>query len=185
MGPWNWLDWVMAAILAGSVVAAILKGFVRELITLASLIAALVVAALGYPQAGAWFDDLTRSHAIALGAGFLTLFCGTLLIGAALGMLAQKLVKAAKLEWFDRFLGGLFGLVRGLVIDSVLLMALMAFSIKPRAVGQSRLAPYVSAGAQLIVLAMPGKLREQFRAGFDKFRGSLAAKDRRALRSTP
>ncbi len=182
MGLWNWLDWILAAILTASVIAAILKGFVRELIALASLVVGLVIAALEYPRAGAWFEDLTRSHAIALGAGFLVLFLGTLLLGAGVGVLAKKLVKAAQLEWFDRFLGGVFGLVRGLAIDSVLLMVMVAFSIKPQAVGQSSLAPYVAAGARVIVLAMPSELRDHFRAGFEKFRDALAAKDQKALR---
>ena len=66
MGTWNWLDWVLAVIVVASVVAAILKGFVRELIALAALVAALGVAALGYPGASLWFDDLTRSHEVAL-----------------------------------------------------------------------------------------------------------------------
>jgi membrane protein required for colicin V production len=185
MASWNWLDWVMAAILAFSVIAAILKGFVRELVALASLVAALVIAAIGYHRAGAWFQDLTRSPAIALGAGFLTLFCGTLLVGALVGRVAHKLIKAAALEWFDRFLGGIFGLARGLVIDSVLLMVLMAYSIKPRAVRNSSLTPFVAAGARVIVLAMPSDLRNQFQTGFEKFRDSLAAKERKALTSKP
>jgi membrane protein required for colicin V production len=185
IGTWNWLDSILAAIMVVSVVAAILKGFVRELIALASLVAGLVVAALGYRRAGAWFDDLTRSHAIALGAGFLVLFLGTLLLGALVGMLAQKLIKAADIEWFDRFLGGLFGLVRGLAIDSVLLMVLVAFSIKPQAVGQSSLAPLVTAGARVVVLAMPADLRNQFQTGFEKFRDALAAKGRKAQTKDP
>src|SRR3990172_6230635 len=139
MGTWNWLDWVLAVIVVASVVAAILKGFVRELIALAALVAALGVAALGYPGASLWFDDLTRSHEVALGLGFLTLFVGTLILGALVSALAKRLIKTAGLQWFDRFLGGIFGLLRGVVVDCILLMTLLAFNMKPEAIQRSLL----------------------------------------------
>ncbi|MCX6376723.1 MAG: CvpA family protein [Armatimonadetes bacterium] len=109
MGTWNWLDWILAAVVVVSVVAAIMKGFVRELISLASVLAGLVIAALGYQRAALWFDDLTRSHNVALGLGFLVLFVGTLLVGALVSGLARKLIQKAGLQSFDRFLGGVFG----------------------------------------------------------------------------
>src|SRR5208337_5558185 len=115
----------------------------------------LVVAAIGYPRAARWFDDLTKSHEIALGLGFLVLFIGTLLAGALGGVLARKLIKTAGIQWFDRFLGGLFGLVRGVLVNCILLLVLLAFAIKPGAVQQSTLAPYVTSGAHIISLAMP------------------------------
>jgi membrane protein required for colicin V production len=178
MGTWNWLDYILAAIVLASVVTAMMKGFVQELISLASVVIGLVVAAMGYPRAALWFDDLTKSHEIALGLGFLVLFLATLLVGALVGVLARKLIKTAGIQWFDRFLGGIFGLVRGIMIDAILLMALMAFAIKPDAVRQATLAPYVTTGTRVISLVMPGNLRAQFRLGFEKFREALVQSDK-------
>jgi membrane protein required for colicin V production len=180
MGIWNWLDWILAAVVVVSIAAAILKGFIRELISLASVVAGLVIAALGYQRAALWFDDLTRSHNVALGLGFLTLFVGTLLVGAVVSVLARKLIQKAGLQWFDRFLGGVFGLVRGVVVDCILLMVLVAFAIKAEAVQKSTLAPYVTTGARVIALVMPADLKAEFKAGFDKFRQSLIQTDKQA-----
>jgi len=182
MGTWNWLDWILAAIAVLSVVGAVVKGFVRELISLAAVIAGLVVAALGYTRAAAWFEDLTKSHEVALGLGFLVLFLGALLVGALASHLAGKLIKAAGLVWFDRFLGGVFGLARGILEDCVLLLVLVAFSIKPEAVRQSMLAPYVMAGAHVLALRMPGNLKTQFQQGFEKFRQELIRNDKKATK---
>jgi membrane protein required for colicin V production len=182
MGAWNWLDWTFAAIVAASVIAAIMKGFVRELISLASLVVGLVVAALAYPRAALWFEDLTKSHEIALGLGFLVLFLGVLLLGSLLSLLARKLIKTAGVQWFDRFLGAVFGLVRGVLVDCILLLVLLAFAIKPGAVEQSSLAPYVTTGANVISVVMPGNLKAQFRLGFEKFRDTLIQKDKKALK---
>jgi membrane protein required for colicin V production len=181
MGGWNWIDWLFAAIVAISVVTATLKGFVRELVSLASLVIGLVVAAVGYPKAALWFEDLTKSHEIALGLGFLVLFLGTLLLGGLVSLLARKLIESAGVQWFDRFLGAVFGLVRGVLVDCVLILVLLAFSIKPEAVQQSSLAPYITAGANIISLAMPGSLKSQFQLGFGKFRNTLMENDKKAV----
>jgi len=178
MVTWNWLDCILAAIVLASVVTAIMKGFVRELISLGSVVLGLGVAAFGYPRAALWFDDITKSHEIALGLGFLVLFLGTLLLGALVGMVAHKLIKTAGIQWFDRFLGGIFGLVRGVLVDAILLMVFMAFAIKPEAVGQSFLAPYVTTGARAVALIMPGNLRAQFHVGFEKFRDEVIQTDK-------
>ena len=178
MGTWNWLDCILAVIVVASVVTAIMKGFVQELISLASVLLGLGIAAFGYPRAAVWFDDITKSHEIALGLGFLVLFVGTLIVGALVGMVARKLMKVVGIQWFDRFLGGIFGLVRGVLVDAILLMILMAFSIKPDALRQSSLAPYVTTGARAIALIMPGNLRAQFHLGFEKFHDELVQTDK-------
>ncbi len=183
MGAWNWLDWMLVTVVVASVVAAILKGFVRELVSLASVVAGLAVAALGYRGVGVWFEDLTRSEEVALGAGFLTLFIATLLIGALVSVLARKLIKTAGVQRFDRILGGIFGLIRGVAVDSVLLLALVAFGIKSEAVQRSSLAPYVTTGARVLALAMPGDLKTQFGAGFEKFRQALIQSDKKAQKN--
>jgi membrane protein required for colicin V production len=182
MGGWNWLDWIFAAIIAASVIAAIMKGFVRELISLASLVIGLAVAAVAYPRAALWFEDLTKSHQIAQGLGFLVLFLGILLLGGLLSLLARKLIKTAGIEWFDRFLGTIFGLVRGMLVDCILLLVLLAFAIKPEAVQQSSLAPYFSTGANIISRVMPPNLRAQFRLGFGKFRDTQIQNDEKAIK---
>ena len=183
MGAWNWLDWIFAAIVAASVIAAFMKGFVRELISLASLVIGLVVAALAYPRAALWFEDLTKSHEIALGLGFLVLFLGILLLGSLVSLLARKLIKSAGIQWFDRFLGAVFGLVRGVLVDCILLLVLLAFAIKPGVVQQSSLAPYVTAGANIISLAMPANLKAQFRLGLERFRETLIQSDKKAIKN--
>lgn len=180
---WNWLDGVLAAIVLFSVLTAIFKGFVRELIALAAVLAGLLVAALGYHRASVWFDDLTRSHEVALGLAFLALFIVMLLLGALVSALAKKLIQKAGLQWFDRFLGGVFGLVRGVIVASILLMAMLAFGIKPQALETSALAPFVATGARVIVNLMPVELRVQFKDGFEKFRLMLAEKDKKVIKN--
>jgi membrane protein required for colicin V production len=179
MGNWNWLDGILAAIVLVSLVTAILKGFIRELVSLASVVAGVAIAAVGYRRVGLRFDDLTSSPQVALGLGFLTLFLGTLVVGALVSYFGRRLIQKAGLGWFDRFLGGIFGLARGVAIDCVLLMVLLAFSLKPEVVQQSLLAPYVVTGARVIVLTMPDDLKAEFQDGFERFRQALIKHDKK------
>ena len=183
MDMWNWVDWLLAIIVLLSIVVAVKKGFVRELISLAAVVVGLIVAALEYWRAAAWFEDLVKSHQVALACGFLAVFILILIAGAIASFAARLLVRTAGLEWFDRFMGAVFGLVRGVIVDSILLMVLVAFSIKPSAVSHSRLAPYVSAGARAIALVMPKGLKDDFRTGFQKFREGVIPESKATLRN--
>lgn len=173
MTVWNWLDWTLAVVALVSVLAAFRKGLVRELISLAAVVAGLVVATLGYARAAVWFDDLTKSHQTAQGLAFLALFLVTLLVGAILSGLAGKMIKKAGLQTFDRLLGAMFGIVRGVALDCILLWALVTFAIKVEVVRRSVLAPYVLTGANVIARTMPDDLRAQFKQGLEKFKMSL------------
>lgn len=173
MAFWNWLDWVLAIVLIISVATAFRKGIMAEVVSLATVVAGLIVAAAFYPRAAIWFEDFTKSNDVALALAFLVLFLGVLLAGSLVTWVVQKLVKSAGLQWFDRFMGAIFGLVRGIVIDCVILMVMMAFSIKPQVVARSSMAPYVSTGARALAFVMPRDLRTQFSNGFDRFRQAL------------
>jgi membrane protein required for colicin V production len=169
----NWLDCILAAIVLASVASAVIKGFIQELISLGSVVVGLGLAAFGYSRAAGWFEDIAKSHEVALGLGFLVIFLGTLLVGALVSWVVRKLVQTVGLQWFDRLLGGAFGLLRGVLVDAIILMVLVAFAIKPEAVRTSVLAPYITTGARAIAAIMPQNLRSQFHSGFEKFREQL------------
>lgn len=182
MSAWNWLDWTLIAIVVVSALMAAMKGLVRELISLAAVLAGLALAAAEYQRVAVWFEDLTRSHDVALAAGFLTLFLFALIVGALISVLAKKMIKTAGLQSFDRFLGAGFGVIRGAVVDCVLLMALVAFAVKPEAVRQSALAPYFTAGSRGLAYVMPRDLKNDFQAEFEKLRQALIQKDKKATK---
>jgi membrane protein required for colicin V production len=104
-----------------------------------------------------------------------------LVVGLLVSLLARKLIKTTGLQWFDRLLGGVFGLVRGVAVNCIMLMVMVAFSIKMHAVQESLLAPYVATGARVIALLMPRELRAHFDAGFGKLREALIERDREAM----
>ena len=183
MAHWNWLDWVLVIIIVLSVVTAIRKGFVAELISLASAIAALIIAALNYERLAPLLSGFTRSHGVALGVSFILIFFAVMVTGALIAVIAGKLIRKVQLQWFDRFLGGIFGLARGLLVDCVLLLVMMTFAIQQAAMEKSVLAPYFITGSRVIALAMPGNMRNGFLTGFEAFKKALVEADRKAMQA--
>jgi membrane protein required for colicin V production len=181
MEYWNWLDWVLATIVLLSVLTAIWKGFVAELLSLASVLVALIVAALYYERLASLLLGFTWGPSVARGVSFVLLFAAVMIVGALISVGAKKLIKKVQLQWFDRFLGGIFGLVRGLLIDCIVLLVMMAFAIQQGTVEKSALAPYFSAGSRVLALAMPGSMRNGFRASFEKFKKELIQTDKKAM----
>jgi len=176
---WNWLDWALALIVLFSVVSGLGEGFTRGLIGLASLVVGLAVAAGGYHGLGAGLSTVIHNYDVAYGVAFLMLFIAVIVVGAIISHLADKLLKTAGIKAFDRLLGLFFGLLRGIVFDAVVLMALLAFGIQSQAVRASQLAPTVVQASRAMAALMPAELRAEFDAGLEKLKGGLVKTEER------
>lgn len=168
----NWLDIVLGAILLFSGVAALINGLTREIVR----IVALVVGVMG----ALWFHDalaaeltFISSPALAKFAAFLGILFGCMFAGAVIAWILDKFWGATGLRWFDRLLGGGFGLVRGWIAATVLLLGLVAFvpiGGVERAVAESSLAPLVLHGAKAASYVAPASLRQAYSENFEKVR---------------
>jgi membrane protein required for colicin V production len=162
----NLLDAVVLLILLGSVVYSALKGFVRELLGMLSLVAAFFVSVSFYRVASEPFKEVVKTENIALFLGFASIFLGTLIVGALVIWAVQKLVKFAKVQWFDRLLGAAFGFIRGWILGSVVFLVLTSFDLQSERIRDSQLAPYYLPGARIIALATPNDLKTRFMDGY-------------------
>ncbi len=112
----NWADWTIIAIVLVSCLISLLRGFVREALSLASWVAATIVALALYPRLSIVYEQWIDTPSIAMLLAFLSLFVGTLLIGMLISKLVISVVSSAGLSGFDRLLGMAFGVARGLLI---------------------------------------------------------------------
>jgi membrane protein required for colicin V production len=100
--------------------------------------------------------------------GFLIIFLGCILLGVIASFLVNRFVKAASLKGIDRILGAIFGFLRGWVISSVLVVALIAFPIRENLMARSILAPYLLGGAHTVVRLAPQSLKDKFNEQYKK-----------------
>jgi membrane protein required for colicin V production len=122
------LDWVFATVLAASFLLGVWRGLVYEVLSVASWIAAFLLAQWLAPEAAARLPMGTAAEPLRYAAGFVAVFIAVVFAGGLLAWLTKKLVEAVGLRPIDRVLGGAFGLVRGLVL---LLAAAVVMNMTP------------------------------------------------------
>jgi membrane protein required for colicin V production len=117
-------DTGIAIIIAISGLISLVRGFVKEAMSLVIWVAAFVIAMTFSEAALALlvnFIDLASLRQLAAWGG---LFVGTLLVGAMVNFLLGKLVTSTGLGGTDRTLGLVFGVFRGLLVVLALVIAL-------------------------------------------------------------
>jgi membrane protein required for colicin V production len=155
------LDWVIVLVVLLSTLQASAEGFFHEFFSLAGAVLGYLIAAWEYPRLAAWYAHYVTSQWMADMAGFLTIFFAVVLLAGLVGRLARWAVQGIGLRWFDRFLGGVFGFVRGFVVSAVIVLALAAFA--PQwGLQQSRMAPFMLVSSRTLIWAAPADLRQRF-----------------------
>ncbi|UCF35585.1 MAG: CvpA family protein [Acidobacteriota bacterium] len=163
----NYLDIAALLIIAISVIAAMIKGILSELLSLGSVIVGIVCAVLFYPQAADFFGFIDAPRLGLEFLGFAAIFIFFVVLGAVLSHLADRLMKALKIKWFDRLMGGAFGFLRGYLINLVIFLGLTAFPISESLIAGSFLKDYFLAGAGIIVKLAPEGLKARFVEGIE------------------
>ncbi len=162
------LDIAAVLIVVMSVATAALKGFAAELISLASVVAGLVLAFAFYDRLAAVLADLGTGESLALLGGFLLIFAAVLALGILLTKLARKTLKLLYLRLADRLLGGLFGVVRGWLVVSVIFLAMTAFPVTGNLVADSISGEFFLTSAGIVVRFAPEEFQERFSSEYNR-----------------
>jgi membrane protein required for colicin V production len=109
-------DFVVIGIVGLSTVFAFTRGFVRVVVSLAAWVVALVAGFQYADTLAAWLPMLGSAPRARTIAAFVLLVAIVLAVGALLGWLLSRLVRAVGLGFVDRALGAVLGLARGLLI---------------------------------------------------------------------
>ena len=115
-------DYAVLSILLISIIVSVLRGLVREILSLIGWVAAFVVASLFASEAAAGLPSVIGLPILRFIVAFLLLLLGGALVMALVNWGILRAIAAAGLDLADRGLGGLFGLARGLVIIVALVM---------------------------------------------------------------
>jgi len=113
------IDILIAVAIAISIVVGIFRGFVKEAISMAALLFAIWAALYFGPSVGNVSDNWLSSEELQMWFGRILVFFVILALGALIGWGISKIVRLSVLSGVDRFLGALFGTVRGILLVAV------------------------------------------------------------------
>lgn len=116
------IDIAIAIAIVLSIVVGLFRGFVKEAISIASLLFAIWAAMYFGPSVGAVSESWLSSTGLQIWFGRVLVFAVILSIGGLLGWGVSKLVRLSLLSGIDRFLGSLFGFTRGVLLTAVFVL---------------------------------------------------------------
>jgi membrane protein required for colicin V production len=121
----NTLDWIFIVVLAILGIRCMAKGFVAEILSVASVLGGLLAGLLLYKPAGELFVSwgLAAEPAALPGVlGFAAAFLAAYLVVKLVERLLMEGIEEADLGGIDRFLGLVLGLAEGLILVSLVLI---------------------------------------------------------------
>jgi membrane protein required for colicin V production len=114
--PITLLDIILIGVMLISALLAMIRGFIREVLSIAAWVIAAVVTLYSFskllPVAKTYFNNDIVAYAVVLGGTFL----GTLLVVSVITVRFSDMVLDSRIGALDRTMGFLFGLARGLII---------------------------------------------------------------------
>ena len=121
------LDIIILVIIAASAIFGIFKGFVGQLVSIASLILGIWCAGRFTGQLSTYVKDwlsLEMSQQTLHIILFIVIFILAVVIAHFLGKGVEGMIKLTMLGWLNRLLGFLFGAAKAIIILSVVVCAI-------------------------------------------------------------
>jgi len=110
------LDILLLVVMLISALLAMVRGFMREVLSIASWAAAAGVTLVFYKRLVPVAKQYIYNDLIATGAVVAGLFLGTLLVVSIITIKISDMILDSRVGALDRTLGFLFGLARGLIV---------------------------------------------------------------------
>ncbi len=111
----NTVDWVLLSVLLLSGLLGLWRGFIKEVFSLLAWI-------IGFAMSSQFASDasqllpLSWVHGVRVACAWVLIFLLVLLVMGLLASLLKQLLSMVGLGLFDRFLGGVFGILRAVIM---------------------------------------------------------------------
>ncbi len=141
----NPLDMIIIAIFGYSLIRGIFRGLIKEVASIVGALAGFYAAYTYYPvlvrPLARWISDVAYLNILS----FFIIFCFVFILISMVGIVIKYLLNIAFLGWADRICGAGFGMIKGVLVVSIILIPLTAFLPKGAPIiKNSLLSPHVT-----------------------------------------
>jgi membrane protein required for colicin V production len=169
----NWIDLIIVVLLVLAVFSGFTNGLVKEVASLAGLILGIwgAIKFSGFTAAKLydWFDMSGQYIGII---AFVVTFCVIVVIIHFIGIMADKIVDAVSLGFLNRLLGIVFGVIKNILILSVIFTVMNAIDAHrpflPKATIEG--SKFYSPISDIVPAIFPIIGEGNFRQSFDRFK---------------
>jgi len=137
------VDYIILAILIISAAMGLVRGLLREAIAVITWFLAIVLAWIYGPSLEPILGGVLVGSPLRIWAARAIIFVGVLLLGGAVAVVLGHYVRVSMFAGMDKFLGFVFGIIRGVVIVGAFTIAIQALRMDEDARWKnSKLMPY-------------------------------------------
>ncbi len=164
MPTWCWVDVLIVGLLILSVTTGLVRGFVKELIALASWVVGIWLAFNYYQIVAIWLGHYIHDPVLQKIVAVVLIVLVTIIFGSIINAIVRLILHSTGLSGTDRLLGLIFGFLRGVFIVSLLILVTQMTSIiTPQAIRcNSILYPYFDPMIECLSIFTP-KVMEQIK----------------------
>jgi membrane protein required for colicin V production len=144
------VDIIVLGIIALSCLFGGLRGLVKEALSLGFWIAAVVLASMFSEDLADMMTGLLDNPSVRKIAAFVMIFVATVFAGALISNFISKATSAVGLKTVDRGLGAIFGIIRGVVIVTVIVMLTAQLDVVSEIYSESILVPHLMIVAEYL-----------------------------------
>ncbi len=150
----NYFDIIVVAIVVIFAIRGLLRGFIKEIISLAGILFSIWAAFTYYPALVPYLEFVQNPAWRNICAYIVIFIIGILLAHTAI-IILQRIVSIAFLSWADKLLGFCFGLLKGLLICAIIVTIIGIFFNNILVIDQSVTIPYLNMLMEYVQSHMP------------------------------
>ena len=154
------LDIAIIGLIFISVLVGLIRGFTKELMSIAAWVISIYLAFNFYQPADTYFSKYINNELASNLAGGAAIFIVTLFVLSMIGYLISKAVSASGVKGTDRVLGSVLGFARGVLIVGFLIVIASIFNVENRPTWkESKLIKHFEPIASTINSVLPEKFK--------------------------
>jgi len=140
--PMNAVDVAIISVTVLSCLFGLWRGLIKEVLSLVSWVAALVLARLYSDTVAEMLVGVVANEGARYITAFVVVFIAVMMVGTLINKLMSKLLNITGLNFINRLLGGVFGVARGVVIVLVVMFIANVFVSETPLWQESQLIPH-------------------------------------------